>query len=548
MPESGPNFFSPVVSSNPQPQLLEQRKAWMKQDRDVKLAIFLSVADDLKVEVFEVGPPLPPPSMTAKEMIEALDEHFQGKLDFEEYHHAFCHFLNLHIDQFSSVEEFNTEFSATLEDLLDHGMPLDNVQACSAYFSKLRCTQNPWVAKKLKEWDTLSSPPQLNDLMKEYPPWMIIKPLKPTAQTSAPESYNEDLMADIKEVDDERSSDSDKSGRTTPSTTSSHSRSSSMHSQEITVKASVEDLTEAIEPPKPTKKLSAIPKRLSPKVSLPKMTSTPPPLNRPLPPLPAEITRSTSPIPKPVKWETTTSNPPNPEIQPTVPRSQTPQLLLPEDVHPALRGTSGPPTSNPANAPKPTSTPEKAQTIRPQTPPPATLPVKRPSSSHSPPTLAPPLFQSAQLSIRPASSRGPSGPSTYKSILDPKVSMDSISTWPPPRSKSPLMRIDSSGSSTLSLPLQGANEPEFRDTVMSGTGKHANHTRAATLDFVPRPMENSDTLGELRSVGPFGTSPPRSLMSRLSAELNDEVRKNRKKSWSLKGKLPKRRLEVQEMI
>jgi hypothetical protein len=61
-------------------------------------------------------------------------------------------------------------------------------------------------------------------------------------------------------------------------------------------------------------------------------------------------------------------------------------------------------------------------------------------------------------------------------------------------------------------------------------------------------MENSDTLGELRSVGPFGTSPPRSLMSRLSAELNDEVRKNRKKSWSLKGKLPKRRLEVQEMI
>jgi hypothetical protein len=111
------------------------------------------------------------------------------------------------------------------------------------------------------------------------------------------------------------------------------------------------------------------------------------------------------------------------------------------------------------------------------------------------------------------------------------------------------MRIDSSNSSTISLPLQGANEPEFRDTVMGGPGKHPAHIRAATLDFVPQKLDDStDTLGELRSVGPFGTSPPKSLMSRLSAELNDEDRKNRKRSWSFKGKLPRRRLEVQEMI
>ncbi|KAF2113394.1 hypothetical protein BDV96DRAFT_496632, partial [Lophiotrema nucula] len=150
MPDSGPNFFSPVVSANPQPQLLEERRAWTKKDRDVKLDIFLSIADEIKLEVFEVGPPLPPSAMTSKEMLEALEEHFTD-FKFEDYHHCFCHFLNLHIDQFPSLEAFNIEYLATLEDLLDHGHPMDNVQACSAYFSKLRCTQNPWVAKKLKE-------------------------------------------------------------------------------------------------------------------------------------------------------------------------------------------------------------------------------------------------------------------------------------------------------------------------------------------------------------------------------------------------------------
>ncbi|KAF2731664.1 hypothetical protein EJ04DRAFT_399665, partial [Polyplosphaeria fusca] len=150
MPESGPNFFSPVLKSDPQPQLLEERRAWVKQDRDVKLDIFLSIADDIKLEVFEVGPPLPPSATTSKEMLEALDEHFTT-FKFEDYHHVFCHFLNLHIDQYASLEDFNAEYLATLDDMLDHGFPLDNLQAISGYFSKLRCTQNPWVAKKLKE-------------------------------------------------------------------------------------------------------------------------------------------------------------------------------------------------------------------------------------------------------------------------------------------------------------------------------------------------------------------------------------------------------------
>ncbi|PVI04531.1 hypothetical protein DM02DRAFT_503228, partial [Periconia macrospinosa] len=150
MPEAGPNFFSPASPTNPQPELLEQRKTWVKKDRDVKLDLFLSVSDDIKLDVFDVGPPLPPVAMTAKEMMEALDERF-AEFKFEDYHHVFCHFLNLHIDQYSTIEDFNAEYQATLNDLLDHGHPMSNIQACSAYFSKLRCTQNPWVLRKLKE-------------------------------------------------------------------------------------------------------------------------------------------------------------------------------------------------------------------------------------------------------------------------------------------------------------------------------------------------------------------------------------------------------------
>ncbi|ORY09533.1 hypothetical protein BCR34DRAFT_455661, partial [Clohesyomyces aquaticus] len=150
MPSQGPTFFAPSPITEPQPELLDERRAWTKKDRDVKLDIFLSVSDDIKLDVFEAEPSKPPLSMTASEMMEVLDEQFE-EFKFEDYHHVFCHFLNLHIDQYGSLDEFNLEFVATVEDLLDHGRPLDNVQACSAYFSKMRCTQNPWVLKKLKE-------------------------------------------------------------------------------------------------------------------------------------------------------------------------------------------------------------------------------------------------------------------------------------------------------------------------------------------------------------------------------------------------------------
>ncbi|KAF2275672.1 uncharacterized protein EI97DRAFT_378746, partial [Westerdykella ornata] len=321
MPQSGPSSSKPFASTDPQPELLEERRAWVRKDRDVKMDIFLSVCDDIKLEVFEVGPPLPPSAMTAKDMMEALDERY-GKFKFEDYHHVFCHFLNLHIDQYPSLADFNTEFAATLEDLLDHGYPLDNVQACSAYFSKLRCTQNPWVTKKLKEWDTLPTPPLLGELMKECPPWMIIRPLATKAQSSTQESYTEDSTGppSLKEEDGE-SSDTDKSEALTASSTPSlshsrnassqsleiaaahsrnistqseevtvlHSRTISDKSLEITVGASVEDLRMMAAFPLPAHRVPKTPKtrarRMSSKSDISKM-SLPPPVNRPLPPIP----------------------------------------------------------------------------------------------------------------------------------------------------------------------------------------------------------------------------------------------------------------------
>ncbi|KAF1940421.1 hypothetical protein EJ02DRAFT_304678, partial [Clathrospora elynae] len=169
MPEAGPPL-SPSTASNKktemQPSLLEERRAWVRHDREVKLDIFLSLAEEVMQEVFEVGPPLPPSNYNAQEMLEVLNERFTA-FTFTEYHHTFCHFLNLHIDQYASITEFNNEFSAILEDLLDHGHPLSNTQACSAYFSKLRCTQNPWVAKRLAEWDAQFSEPEIYDIMQE---------------------------------------------------------------------------------------------------------------------------------------------------------------------------------------------------------------------------------------------------------------------------------------------------------------------------------------------------------------------------------------------
>ncbi|RMZ73407.1 hypothetical protein GMOD_00007915 [Pyrenophora seminiperda CCB06] len=167
-----------------QPSLLEERRAWVRQDREVKLDIFLSLAEEVMQDVFEVGPPLPPTNLTAQQLLDALDARF-AVFSFASYHHAFCHFLNLHIDQYTSMADFNNEFKTVLEDLLDYGHPLSNAQACSAYFSKLRCTQNPWVARKLDEWQQMDKL-DIYELMQESPPWSCVRPLATKASQTFP--------------------------------------------------------------------------------------------------------------------------------------------------------------------------------------------------------------------------------------------------------------------------------------------------------------------------------------------------------------------------
>ncbi|EDU45605.1 predicted protein [Pyrenophora tritici-repentis Pt-1C-BFP] len=264
--------MSTKKTKDTQPSLLEERRAWVRQDREVKLDIFLSLAEEVMQDVFEVGPPLPPTNHSAQQLLEALDARF-AVFNFESYHHAFCHFLNLHIDQYDSMQEFNQEFKTVLEDLLDYGHPLTNAQACSAYFSKLRCTQNPWVAQKLEEWGSYSSrdsgkeqsenEPNIYDLMQESPPWSCVRPLATKSSQTfhtqqrrqqrrrspipKPEGSEEEQYSS---PNTSRSSSPSNSGSTPPPTHSSSistlpSATSSRplsnnttHSQEITVYAS----------------------------------------------------------------------------------------------------------------------------------------------------------------------------------------------------------------------------------------------------------------------------------------------------------------------
>ncbi|KAH7549052.1 hypothetical protein BM1_10437 [Bipolaris maydis] len=173
MPKATPAIAEP---NDIQPSLLEERREWVRRDREVKLDIFQSLAEEVMQDVFGVGPPLPPTQYTAQQMLQALDNRF-SVFEFEGYHHAFCHFLNLHVDQYESLYDFNKEFLTVLEDLHDYGHPMSNVQACSAYFSKLQCTQNPWVAKKVAEWDVQPLEPQLCDLMQAAVLWPSTKSL-----------------------------------------------------------------------------------------------------------------------------------------------------------------------------------------------------------------------------------------------------------------------------------------------------------------------------------------------------------------------------------
>jgi hypothetical protein len=308
---------SPTASTaNLQPSLLEERREWVKHDREVKLDIFLSLAEEVMLELFEVGPPLPPSSMNAQEMLEALEERF-AVFKFEAYHHAFCHFLNLHIDQYASIEDFNREFLTTLEDLLDHGH------------------QNPWVAKKLEEWDTQSGQIDCIEILRESPPWSIIRPLAPKAsQNFQVESIPEEYLEGSSASDSDMSSE--KSDASTVSSMSSHSRNVSANiadttpsldvveprrqlsilttkSQEITVCASPEAIAElnsqAVHKENEGLPTSAIPERGSSKNQVPGTSLSddpgtplpewlaskksvarrpPPPNDRPLPPLPIQ--------------------------------------------------------------------------------------------------------------------------------------------------------------------------------------------------------------------------------------------------------------------
>ncbi|KAL6710898.1 hypothetical protein ACN47E_006773 [Coniothyrium glycines] len=221
-----------------QPSLLEERRAWVRQDREAKLDIFLSLAEDVMLELFGVGPPLPPSNLCAQDLMEKLAENFVT-FDFEAYHHAFCHFLNLHVDQFNTLEDFNREFGTTLEDLLDHGHPLSNVQACSAYFSKIRCTQNPWVTKMLKQWHDLHAEPQLSDMMKKSPPWSVIRPLAIKSLQHTQSNSTTDVVSDNRP----RQMGSDTRSASWASSTALSSMSSmTTQSQDIIISAATGDI------------------------------------------------------------------------------------------------------------------------------------------------------------------------------------------------------------------------------------------------------------------------------------------------------------------
>ncbi|KAG9203404.1 hypothetical protein G6514_002771 [Epicoccum nigrum] len=350
MPKTASNSVSQRASNTPQPTLLDERKTWVRQDREVKLDIFLSLSEEVMEEVLHAGPPLPPSNMNAQQMLAALDRRFTS-FKFGDYHHAFCHFLNLHIDSYASLEEFNFEFQTTVEDLRDYGHPLTNVQACSAYFSKLRCTQNPWVEKKLESWDSQASTPKLEDLMKEAIPWTF----KPATPHATPKLKTESIPEELVE-DSSSQSDTDSSLSTASSHSRMHSRQTSnttaitTHSLEITIHASSEDIAQITSLPRlPATRYNpaGTPCQLTPKKSMPLMAPLPP-MNRPLPPIPKHIlhasprARSASPritIPSP---KTHISSPKASAKSTNAPQQQPPQTpsLRLETVHPTLRPSS----------------------------------------------------------------------------------------------------------------------------------------------------------------------------------------------------------------
>ena len=564
MPKSGSKAASPTRASNTsQPSLLDERRAWVRQDREVKLDIFLSLSEEVMEEVLHADPPLPPPNMSAQEMLAALDRRLSA-FRFQEYHHAFCHFLNLHIDQYATLEDFNIEFRTTIEDLRDHGQPLSNMQACSAYFSKLRCTQNPWVAKKLEEWETQPSAPKLEDLMKESIPWTFM----PSTDKASPNLKTESIPEEL--IDDNSSqSDTDVSSMSARSSPNLHSRQTSnttaitTHSLEITIHASSDDIAQITSFPRlPATKYNpaAIPCHLSPK-SMPLMAPLPP-MNRPLPPLPKHIlhaaprARSASPrimvpsakanIDSPKTSARSTKQPPQP---------QTPSLRL-ETTHPTLRPKSPTLLDQKEFGPKPAPSPITPGETK-----------VHPALRQTAASAAPAKTKATTLRVTPPLSSAPFEVETTVAI-----------PWPctpdrPQSSKAAVPELDaltrlramSGASSTTSLPLTGSraiSPPRLQDRPLlksmasspplgSASPPKALPGRTATAESLGAPSRTPtfESLGVPRCTSPDdlivgsgkgierSRSPVRELVARLSGdslEVKEEKgKRERKKSWSL---------------
>lgn len=513
--------------------------------------IFLSLSEEVMEEVLHAGPPLPPSNMNAQQMLAALDRRFTS-FKFEDYHHAFCHFLNLHIDSCASLDEFNFEFQTTVEDLRDHGHPLTNVQACSAYFSKLRCTQNPWVAKKLESWESQASTPKLEDLMKEAIPWTF----KPATPHATPKLQAESIPEELVE-DTSSQSDTDSSLSTASSHSKLHSRQTSnttaitTHSLEITIHASSEDIAQITSLPRlPATRYNpaGTPCALAPKKSMPVMAPLPP-MNRPLPPIPKHIlhtsprARSASPrimVPSPkthisspkTSAKSTTQPPPHPSlrletIHPTL-RPRSPSLLDQKEygskpapspitptetkVHPALRVTPPLPSAffgdqqhHETNAPVPwPCTPD------------------RPTSARNSEQKMPELDALTRL-------RAMSGGSTTSL---PLLNSGGRAVSPPRLQDRPLLKSNGSTPPLLSSAFAHSPPKQFAPRVNSGDSLQPP-SRTPTFESlgVPRAgeLERAEVGGIERS-----RSPVRELVARLSGEsVEERKRGERKKSWSL---------------
>lgn len=522
MPKTTSRSVSPRASNTVQPTLLDERKTWVRQDREIKLDIFLSLSEEVMEEVLHVGPPLPPSNMNAQQMLAALDQRFNS-FKFEDYHHAFCHFLNLHIDSYTSLEDFNFEFQTTLEDLRDYGHPLSNVQACSAYFSKLRCTQNPWVVKKLETWGAQTSTPLLEDLMKESIPFTF----KPASAHASPNLKAESVPEELIE-DTSSQSDTDRSSLSTASSPPNfHSRQTSnttaitTHSLEITIHASSEDLAQIDSLPRlPATRYdpAATSCQLSSKKSMPLMAPLPP-MHRPLPPLPAHVlhasprARSASPrimVPSPKTIITSPKSSAKSSSATNTQQPQTPSLKL-ETIHPTLRPRSPTLLDQKEFGPKPAPSPitpcetKLHPALRnPGSPPPPAQATEQAQAQAQTQTAIPPLRVTPPLPTAPFSSSTASSPPTipWPSTPDRPTSAQHNPLAQKLPELDALTRLRAmSGGSTTSL-------PSFSDNRMLGSGGMGAGMRGSSPPRLQdRPLLRSMGSSPPLSTGSFAANP-----------------------------------------